>query len=79
MEREPEIREVLENFKNLERECSAAQQSVASDVRDKVQRLQELWAQVRSNAAPERASGEYRVACILMLVRSVLTTTDNTR
>ncbi|KAI8437247.1 hypothetical protein MSG28_011633 [Choristoneura fumiferana] len=32
---EPEVREVLENFNNLERECSAARQPVAPALRDR--------------------------------------------
>lgn len=51
-EREAEVREVLENYNNLERECTSAQQGVATELRDAAQRLRDDWAQLRAAKAP---------------------------
>lgn len=47
-DRESEVREILENYNNMERECVAAKQSVAADVRDAAARLRDAWASLRS-------------------------------
>ncbi|CAB3224722.1 unnamed protein product [Arctia plantaginis] len=65
-DRENEVREVLENYNNMERECLGAKQSVSGDVRDKALRLRELWAQLRAlghardSSVASDASGESR-------------------
>lgn len=51
-EREAEVREVLENYNNLERECASAQQGVATELRVAAQRLREDWAELRAARAP---------------------------
>lgn len=53
-ERSHEVREVLENYTNLERQCGAARQTVAPDVREPALRLRELWQTLRAppTAAP---------------------------
>lgn len=53
-ERDAEVREVLENYNNLERECAAARQSVAPELRDSVQRLRDEWDTLRARAAATR-------------------------
>ncbi|XP_075984488.1 dystrophin isoform X7 [Anticarsia gemmatalis] len=47
-DRESEVREVLENYNNMERECVSAKQTVSGEVRDKALRLREHWAQLRA-------------------------------
>ncbi|KAF9822534.1 hypothetical protein SFRURICE_010649 [Spodoptera frugiperda] len=47
-ERSHEVREVLENYTNLERQCGAARQTVAPDVREPALRLRELWQTLRA-------------------------------
>lgn len=47
-EREAEVREVLENYNNLERECASAQQGVATELRASAQRLRDDWAELRA-------------------------------
>lgn len=51
-EREAEVREVLENYNNLERECASAQQGVATELRAAAQRLREDWAELRAARDP---------------------------
>lgn len=54
-ELEPEVREVLENYNNLERECGAARQPVAPALRDRAARLRADWAALRAASAPAPA------------------------
>ncbi|XP_026331601.1 dystrophin, isoforms A/C/F/G/H [Hyposmocoma kahamanoa] len=51
-EREAEVREVLENYNNLERECASAQQGVATELRAAAQRLRDDWAELRAARDP---------------------------
>lgn len=44
------MREVLENYNNLERECASAQQGVAAELRARALRLREDWAALRHAA-----------------------------
>ncbi|CAH2227184.1 jg14588 [Pararge aegeria aegeria] len=46
-DKETEIREVLENYNNIERECVAAKQTVSPEVRERVLKLKEDWAFIR--------------------------------
>lgn len=50
-DRESEVREVLETYEGMERECAAAKQSVCGDVRARALRLRELWAQLGAAAS----------------------------
>lgn len=47
-DRESEVREVLENYNNMERECLAAKQTVCPEIRDKATRLREHWDTLRA-------------------------------
>ncbi|XP_063382009.1 dystrophin-like [Cydia fagiglandana] len=49
---EAEVREVLENYNNLERECGAARQAVAPALRDRAARLRQDWAALRGHDPP---------------------------
>ncbi|CAK1546843.1 unnamed protein product [Leptosia nina] len=55
-EHETEMREVLENYKNLERECAAARQTVSPELRERVLRLRTDWDHIRACADNERGS-----------------------
>lgn len=46
------MREVLENYNNLERECASAQQGVATELRAAAQRLRDDWTELRAAKAP---------------------------
>ncbi|VVC94725.1 unnamed protein product [Leptidea sinapis] len=47
-EKETEIREVIENYNNIERECVAAKQTVSPEVRERVLKLKEDWGFIRN-------------------------------
>lgn len=47
-ERETEVREVIENYNNMERECLAAKQSVAGELRDALHALRLHWDQLQA-------------------------------
>ncbi|XP_050354937.1 dystrophin, isoforms A/C/F/G/H isoform X1 [Nymphalis io] len=49
-DKETEIREVLENYNNIERECVAAKQTVSPEVRERVLKLKEDWAFIRDTS-----------------------------
>ncbi|XP_063374292.1 uncharacterized protein LOC134661989 [Cydia amplana] len=49
---ETEVREVLENYNNLERECGAARQAVAPALRERAARLRQDWAALRGHELP---------------------------
>ncbi|XP_045779365.1 dystrophin, isoforms A/C/F/G/H-like isoform X4 [Maniola jurtina] len=52
-DKETEIREVLENYNNIERECVAAKQTVSPEVRERVLKLKEDWAFIREASKPK--------------------------
>ncbi|GBP04630.1 hypothetical protein EVAR_3966_1 [Eumeta japonica] len=56
-DRESDVREILENYNNIERECLAARQTVSPEVREKVIKLREDWTFVRA-----RGDNDPRVA-----------------
>lgn len=49
-DKETEIREVLENYNNIERECVAAKQTVSPEVRERVLKLKEDWSFIRDSS-----------------------------
>ncbi|XP_063538770.1 uncharacterized protein LOC134748000 [Cydia strobilella] len=49
---ETEVREVLENYNNLERECGAARQAVAPALRERAAGLRQDWAALRGHELP---------------------------
>ncbi|GLH12299.1 Dystrophin, partial [Gryllus bimaculatus] len=47
-DREMEVKEVLENYNNLEKECEGARQPVSVELQEKVKKLREDWHYVKS-------------------------------
>lgn len=48
-EHETEVREALENYNNLERECAAAAHAVSPELRARLVRLRDDWAYIRAS------------------------------
>ncbi|XP_052744311.1 dystrophin isoform X5 [Bicyclus anynana] len=55
-DKETEIREVLENYNNIEKECVAAKQTVSPEVRERVLKLKEDWAFIREASKSREGS-----------------------
>ncbi|PSN39418.1 hypothetical protein C0J52_22771 [Blattella germanica] len=47
-DRETEVKEVLENFTNLEKECEGAKQPVSIELQEKIKKLREDWQYVKN-------------------------------
>ncbi|XP_069695333.1 dystrophin, isoforms A/C/F/G/H isoform X7 [Periplaneta americana] len=47
-DRETEVKEVLENFTNLEKECEGAKQPVSVELQEKIKKLREDWQYVKN-------------------------------
>ncbi|KAL4708017.1 hypothetical protein ACJJTC_014537 [Scirpophaga incertulas] len=45
---EPEIREIIENYNNMERECASGGLTVASELREAITKLKEDWDALRA-------------------------------
>ncbi|XP_072152791.1 dystrophin, isoforms A/C/F/G/H isoform X4 [Bemisia tabaci] len=55
---ETEVKEVLENVINLEKECQGAKQPISSQLKEKVKKLREDWMFVKSGGDPKFSSPE---------------------
>ncbi|XP_039760235.1 dystrophin-like isoform X3 [Pararge aegeria] len=69
-DKETEIREVLENYNNIERECVAAKQTVSPEVRERVLKLKEDWAFIRE-ASKSREGSKVREESVPVRAPSV--------
>ncbi|XP_063241315.1 dystrophin, isoforms A/C/F/G/H-like [Bacillus rossius redtenbacheri] len=58
LDHETEVKEVLENFTNLEKECEATKQPVSVELQEKIKKLREDWQFVKSRGEPGPGSLE---------------------
>ncbi|XP_043502567.1 dystrophin-like isoform X4 [Polistes fuscatus] len=55
VDREMEVKDVLENYTNLEKECEAAKQPISIELQEKLKKLREDWQFVKNfNEGPNR-------------------------
>ncbi|XP_063994810.1 dystrophin, isoforms A/C/F/G/H-like isoform X4 [Diachasmimorpha longicaudata] len=56
-DREMEVKEVLENYTNLEKECETAKQPVSVELQEKLKKLREDWQHVKNRGEPVEIEG----------------------
>ncbi|XP_011310319.1 dystrophin isoform X6 [Fopius arisanus] len=56
-DRETEVKEVLENYTNLEKECEAAKQPVSVELQEKLKKLREDWHHVKNRGEVAESEG----------------------
>ncbi|CAG2058811.1 unnamed protein product [Timema podura] len=52
LDHETEVKEVLENFTNLEKECESTRQPVSVELQEKIKKLREDWHYVKNRGEP---------------------------
>nr|CAD7404044.1 unnamed protein product [Timema cristinae] len=52
LDHETEVKEVLENFTNLEKECESTKQPVSVELQEKIKKLREDWHYVKNRGEP---------------------------
>ncbi|XP_024942886.1 dystrophin, isoforms A/C/F/G/H isoform X6 [Cephus cinctus] len=52
MDREMEVKDVLENYTNIEKECESAKQPISVELQEKLKKLREDWQFVKNRGEP---------------------------